>query len=186
MRIVALILLFLIRSTASSGQSAYSDLTTIKTESEHFTDSLIANGVDTVVSYYFGYASCPTLSQPFAFVYWAKNNIPSMVIFKEITRIRKRKRYTGYETHNYLGAGIPLYSFYYFDKNFTNICQDSLIDHSNLYIFDYPFEDVRVKVANKDIKISIKSTCREDNLSSYKIAFIDDFRLFMLSNYFRY
>src|SRR4051812_41960408 len=121
MKLLALILVFVMKASVVCGQSSYSDLTTIKRECEMFTDSLILAKVDTVISYYSGFAACPTSGKTWAFIYWRQNNISSAAIFEQRTMVRKRKTYDTYELHLYTGAGMPSYSFDYFDRNFANI-----------------------------------------------------------------
>lgn len=174
--------------TIGFGQVGYNDLTTIKEESERFTDSLISAKVDTVISYYQGYAACPSSGRPWAFVYWIKNNTPSCVIFEQSTKIKKKKTIDTYELCYYSGAGIPSYSFAYYDNNFVKISTDSIIEsdtinkHDGIKILNYSFIRIRAKVSDKQIMYNVKLD-REIKFESYKWELIKDLRSFVLNYY---
>ncbi len=182
MKILAVILILSIKTTVVLGQIGYSDLTTIKTECEHFTDSLISANVDTVISYYQGYAGCPVSGRPWAFIYWTQNSVPSAMIFEQRTKGKKNKKYDTYELHYYHGVGITSYSFSYFDKYFTNISADTVVEKPNLYILNYAFVQVRVKLATRHLEYYVRPD-REANFTSYKWMLIKDLRSFILDYY---
>ena len=69
----------------------YDDLTTMREASTHFADSLLSRGVDTLISYYAGSASCPSVP-PIAVVYWKENNMGNMLVFGVIRQSHKRKK----------------------------------------------------------------------------------------------
>jgi len=182
MKILAVILILSIKATVGLGQSGYSDLTTIKAECEHFTDSLISVKIDTVISYYSGYNACPSLGKPYAFIYWTQNGIPNVLIFEQRTKVKKKKTYESYELHYYTGEEMPSYSFTYFDKNFTNISTDTVIEQRNAYILNYPFWQIRAKLADKYIEYYI-TPGSENNFASYKWELVKDLRSFILNYY---
>jgi hypothetical protein len=157
-------------------------------ESERFTDSLISAEVDTVISYYQGFAACPSTGRPWAFVYWMKNNVPSCLIFEQRTKIKKKKTIDTYELCYYSGAGMPSYSFTYFDKNFIKIAADSIIEtytidkYYGIKITNYPFVRIRAKVSDKQIIYNVNLD-RETKFESYKWELIKDLRSFVLNYY---
>lgn len=182
MKKLAVILILSIKTTCVLGQVGYSDLTTIKTECEHFTDSLMSAKVDTVISYYSGYAGCPVSGRPWAFIYWMQNNVPSAMIFEQRTKFKKKKPYDTYELHFYTGIGMPSYDFTYFDKNFTNISTDTVTEQPSRYILNYPFVQIRAKLAGKHLEYYVRPN-RETNFLSYKWELIKDLRSFILNYY---
>jgi len=188
MKILAIPLLLSLNVAIVLGQAGYNDLTTIKVESERFTDSLISAEVDTVISYYQGFAACPSTGRPWAFVYWMKNNVPSCLIFEQRTKIKKKKTIDTYELCYYSGAGMPSYSFTYFDKNFIKIAADSIIEtytidkYYGIKITNYPFVRIRAKVSDKQIIYNVNLD-RETKFESYKWELIKDLRSFVLNYY---
>ena len=166
----------------------YDALSTILETRRSITDSLLLHGVDTVISYYFGYASCPSASAPVAFIYWCKNGASKVAIIKERWRQYKKKEpqtemaiyYAEYD-------GLP-YSVNYFGYHYEKIIQDSLqlpkYEKGTLFILNYPFEDMVIKVGGRQTKYGVMDSQRDPNPDSYKIALIDNFRSFILHYFY--
>lgn len=104
------------------------------------------------------------------------------MIYEQRTKVKKKKQYDTYELHFYTGAGVPSYSFSYFDKYFTNISADTIVEQPNPYILNYPFVQIRVKLADKHLEFYVRPE-NETNITSYKWVFIKEIRSFIL-NYF--
>jgi hypothetical protein len=181
------LLLFIDCQQSVAQQKHYDALSTIQDASTKFTDSLIAIGVDTIFSYYFGYAACPSESAPIAFVYWSGKGTSQVVIFKESWLYKKKKRSVRMAIHYHECEEIP-FSVNYFVHNYDKIAQDTLITSEpgkrTLYVFNHPFEYMEVRVGKLRMEYEVRSFDRSYNPQSYKIAFIDNFRSFILSYFY--
>jgi hypothetical protein len=172
MRYVFLPLLFVF-SVVFGQKHAYDNLTTVRDKSTRFTDSLISNNIDTIISYYTGSASCPALP-PKSIIYWKHKGITSAVVFKTKTK-HKREKLGEYHFNK-----LPEeYDMSYFDKNVDRISQDVFNDSAHRYIMNYTFEEMLVKMGGSNLKYSFRAFNRDVNTESYKVAFIDNFLSFM-------
>jgi len=171
----------------SAQQNRYDALSTIQDASKRFSDSLIAKGVDTLISYYFGYAACPSASSPVAFIYWSHKGSSQVVIFREVRPAKKKKRYWPMVIYYHECDGIP-FSVSYFEHNYDKIALDSPLTSQpgkrTIWVFNHPFEAIDVRVGDLRIKYDIMTSQRNYNPDSYKIAFIDNFRSFILTYFY--
>ncbi len=185
---LAVLLGLVSRERIYAQKHTYDALSTILEARKSITDSLLSHDVDTVISYYFGYASCPSASSPVAFIYWCKNGASKVTILKEFWRQCKKKEPQTEMAIYYADCGSIPFSVNYFEVNYDKIIRDYLQvqqrTKGTLYIHNYPFEDMETKVGDRQIKYSVINEQRTLNPDSYKITFIDNFRSFILSYFY--
>ncbi len=132
-----------------------------KAKAEKLRDSLIKNGVDTLLSYWNVCSGCLPGRLNSYYVYWIKEETAYLSKFTE----------EGYlKATNTLGLPISFIS-----SHFNRIKKDSLIE-PEIGLMHYSFEKVFVKLGDKNLNFQLDIFEKRSNQTNYKVLTVDKIR----------
>jgi hypothetical protein len=173
MRFLLVTILALVLGLPSFGQGKdYSDLTTIYRQGKSLADSLVASGVDTLISCTEGHAGCFG-TRPLSIIYWKHKGVTTTVIYKEELRTKKKKHFVTMSQSVYIGKE---YSTEFLEKYFDKIAKDTLRPYR--YLIDYSFTEIRAQLGNRTLLTTIVYPYKLPDSLSYLLAFRDNFLLY--------
>lgn len=179
--------LFLLNARAVNAQlSVYNNDTTIWSYHKTFTDSLLTEGVDTLISYFRGFTyftAISSVSCPVAYVYWVDDGSAWAVEIKPVRIVKKRKRaqtLMGVTYSPYLGYTPILFADRYFKEIETAVMDFS---PASRYIVNKVFEKTTMTIGKRAQSYTIDTAERGLNLLNYKVLFIDNLLAFLFMEF---
>ena len=154
----------------------------VQHEFQNFTDSLLNNGVDTMIAYYKGPAGC--FGSKEAYVFWVHNGVSAITKYACISKMRKSKVYSRVDLKTEYYPWLPdLPPYRFLKKAVDKISTERMVidtAQKPTMTIDYQFERMRIVVGYVKIDYDVADYQRRDNQLSYKVVFIDKFRSFLL------
>lgn len=140
------------------------------------TDSLNRQGIDTIISYYQGCASCMCGVQERTYVYWVKNGKFNIAI-PSVQQVKKKSR----KSFKYFLVSGDFRSDNYFMylKDMITYAKSEILLEGKLLVLNYSFEELSIKIGIDKYKISFSDYDRKANFNRYNSIIIDKFLLYI-------
>lgn len=163
--LIIFILSFLIGCSMSRNCPVYVEHLDSRVDGDRFMDSLRNVRVDTIIGYYIGCSGCIAgLEKPY-YVFW--NAEKKWYVTK----------FTKYSRYNHIAGYAP--PIKYLSENLDSI-ENGRIKNTQYKLSHYPFDVIRIKLSDEEIKYEITADEKWINESSQKVILIDKIRYKLL------
>lgn len=181
MKYIAYLILLLLTAGCAMFRHVPIPYVEVREEYEKLTDSLISNGVDTMISYYQGPACC--IGRQEAYVFWVNDGVSAVAKITRSVKVRKNE-WLYYVTRKveyfrWIDYAPP---YDYIQKLLDKITTEQKVFDSIKFRFrpDYQFEKIQIVIGKKNLIYSVADYEKRGNETMCSVIFIDKFRSFLL------